>query len=242
LLKLRELGKKVASLEDFHAHHGRLFGILKTDVTKGVLETLVQSYDRLYHCFTFSDYQLVPTLEEYYYLVGLPVPDKIPFSGLEPVPKLSTIAATLHLGASVIKANLIVNGRLLGLSTNFLYKQASTFAEVAINDAFYSILALLIYGLVFFPNIDNFVDIHAIQIFLTRNPVPTLLANTYHSIHDRTLAGRGAVLCCAPLLYKWFTSQIPKTHSFIANLEDHSWSEKIMSLTPSDIVWYHCSL
>jgi len=211
------------------------------NATKGVFESLVQFYDPLYHYFTFPDYQLVPTLEEYSYLVGLPVLDKIPFSGLEPVPKLSTIAAALHLGASVIKKNFIVKGGIWGLPTKLLYQQASTFAEVASNNAFYSILALLIYGLVFFPNIDDFVDIHAIQIFLTKNPVPTLLANTYHSIHDRTLAGRGAVLCCTPLLYKWFISHLPQTHSFTANLENHSWSQKIMFSTPSDIVWYHAA-
>ena len=50
--------------------------------------------------------------------------------------------------------------------------------------SFHSILALLIYGLLLFPNIDNFVDINAIKIFLTKNLVPTLLADTYHSIYD----------------------------------------------------------
>ncbi|KAK2382937.1 hypothetical protein QL285_070443 [Trifolium repens] len=109
---------------------------------------------------------------------------------------------------------------------------------MASNDAFYSNLALLIYGLVLFPNIDNFVDINTIQIFLTKNPVPTLLADTYHSIHDRTSVGRGTIFCCTPLLYKWFISHLPQTHSRKANPGNLPWSQIIMSLTPSDIVWY----
>ncbi|KAK2381879.1 hypothetical protein QL285_069455 [Trifolium repens] len=110
---------------------------------------------------------------------------------------------------------------------------------MASNDAFYSNLALLIYGLVLFPYIDDFVDINTIQIFLTKNLVPTLLADTYHSIHDRTSVGRGTIFCCTPLLYKWFISHLPQTHSRKANPENLPWSQIIMSLTPSDIVWYH---
>jgi hypothetical protein len=216
-----------------------LLSLLRVNIAKGSLGTLVQFYDPLYHCFTFLDYQLVLTLEEYSYLVGLPILEKVPFSGLEHTPKPQTIANSLHLKTSIIQANLISRGGLLGLSTKFLYQQASTFAEMASNDAFYSNLALLIYGLVLFPNIDDFVDINTIQIFLTKNPVPTLLADTYHSIHDRTSVGRGTIFCCTPLLYKWFISHLPQTHSRKANPENLPWSQIIMSLTPSDIVWYH---
>ncbi|AES78817.2 hypothetical protein MTR_7g046110 [Medicago truncatula] len=241
LMNLRDLAVKVASPEDFHDRHGKLLGILWTNVEKGCLETLVQFYDPAYHCFTFPDYQLAPTLEEYSYLVGLPVLDEVPFTGLEPIPKAATIADALHLETSLIKTKLTIKGNLPSLPAKFLYQQASDFAEVNNVNAFYSILALLIYGLVLFPNVDNYVDIHAIQIFLTKNPVPTLLADMYHSIHDRNQVGRGTILGCAPLLYKWFTSHLPQTHSFQANPRNLSWSKRIMSLTPSDIAWYHAT-
>jgi hypothetical protein len=80
LTKLRKLGSLVSSPEDFRGHYGKLLSILKTNVEEGILNTLVQFYDPLYHCFTFPDFQLVPTLEEYSYLVGLPIPDKVPFT------------------------------------------------------------------------------------------------------------------------------------------------------------------
>ncbi|AES70998.2 hypothetical protein MTR_3g067340 [Medicago truncatula] len=228
LMNLRDLAVKVASPEDFHDRHGRLLGILWTNVEKGCLETLVQFYDPAYHCFTFPDYQLAPTLEEYSYLVGLPVLDEVPFTGLEPIPKAATIADALHLETSLIKTKLTIKGNLPSLPAKFLYQQASDFAEVNNVNAFYSILALLIYGLVLFPNVDNYVDIHAIQIFLTKEPCPHIVS-------------RGAILSCAPLLYKWFTSHLPQTHSFQANPRNLSWSKRIMSLTPSDIAWYHAT-
>ncbi|KAL5159112.1 hypothetical protein HKD37_15G043466 [Glycine soja] len=241
LLRLRELASLVSDPVDFQAHHGKLLRILRVDVEEGCLETLVQFYDPLYHCFTFPDYQLVPTLEEYSYLVGLPVPDKIPFHGFEPTPKPSDIAAALHLKTSIIQANLTSKGGLQGLPTHFLYQQASIFAEAASILAFHSILALLIYGLLLFPNIDNFIDINAIKIFLTKNPVPTLLADTYHSIHDRTQAGRGTISCCAPLLYQWFTFHLPQSRAFKTNDDKLSWPRRIMTLDPSDIVWYQAA-
>ena len=62
-----------------------------------VLKTLVQLYDPRYHCFTFLDYQLVPTLEEYSYLMGRPVLEEVPFSGLKETLNASTIAKALDL-------------------------------------------------------------------------------------------------------------------------------------------------
>ncbi|KAK2382708.1 hypothetical protein QL285_070225 [Trifolium repens] len=189
LTKLRKLGSLVSDPEDFRGRYGKLLSILKTNVEEGILNTLVQFYDPFYHCFTFPDYQLVPTLEGYSYWVGLPVSDKAPFNGLEEIPKSSAIAAALHLKTSDIAANITSKGGFQGLTSRFLFGKAFIFAEARSIDAFEAILALLIYGLVLFPNVDCFVDINAIRIFLIGNPVPTLLADTYHSIHHRTQKG-----------------------------------------------------
>ncbi|XP_050876209.1 uncharacterized protein LOC127079898 [Lathyrus oleraceus] len=164
---LRELGDLVISPIGFKDRYGILLSLLKTNITDGILATLVQFYDPLYHCFTFPDYQLMPILEEYSYLLGSPISD-----------------------------HMTTKGGILGLPTKFLIDKAHYFASMKSMDAFETILSLLIYGLVIFPNVDKFVDINAIKIFLIGNPIPTLLA-------DGLL-----------------------------------WSQKIMSLTHSDIEWY----
>ncbi|XP_040870574.1 uncharacterized protein [Glycine max] len=170
LLRLRELASLVSDPVDFQAHHGKLLRILRVDVEEGCLETLVQFYDPLYHCFTFPDYQLVPTLEEYSYLVGLPVPDKIPFHGFEPTPKPSDIAAALHLKTSIIQANLTSKGGLQGLPPT-----SST------------------------------------------NKPPYLLKQL------------------------WFTFHLPQSRAFKTNDDKLSWPRRIMTLDPSDIVWYQAA-
>ncbi|XP_050915101.1 uncharacterized protein LOC127130071 [Lathyrus oleraceus] len=105
-------------------------------------------------------------------------------------------------------------------------------------DAFEVILALLIYGLVLFPNVDDFVNINAIKIFLIGNPIPTLLADVYHSVHLRNYHKGGIIICCTTRLYKWFISYLPRSTAFIDLKDGLLWSQKIMPLTHSDIDWF----
>jgi hypothetical protein len=196
LESLRSLGDIITNPASFQSHHGKLLKILNTKLDEGILKTLVQFYDPRLHCFTFPDYQLVPTLEEYSYLVGLPILDIVPFSGLEGAPKASDIAKALHLKISDITDNLTTKGKekIQGITSKFLISKANIFVASKNTLAFESILALLVYGLLLFPNVNGFVDANAIQIFLTKNPVSTLLADTYHSIHHRTDKQGGTIL------------------------------------------------
>ena len=83
---------------------------MKTKMKDGFLFTLVQFYDPLYHCFTFPDYQLVPTLEEYSYLSGRPITCVVPFTGLEEEPKYHEFAAITHLKRYEIEDNMTTKG------------------------------------------------------------------------------------------------------------------------------------
>ena len=92
LKELRNLTSYVLDPLGFKARYGKLLSILTTQVDEGLMSVLVQFYDPLYRCFTFPDFQLLPTLEEYAYLVGIPILDHLPFSCLESVPTSQEIA------------------------------------------------------------------------------------------------------------------------------------------------------
>src|SRR3954462_7250497 len=235
--KLIELASSVQNPSNFRKSYGKLLPILNTHVGEGLLKTLVQYYDPVYRCFTFPDYQLVPTLEEYANLLGIPVSDKIPFNGLEAILKSHVIAASIHMKNFEVESNWTTKGNLPGLTSHFLIKKAFDFIETGSLIAFEAVLALLIYGLVLFPNVDNFVDINAIKIFLNGNPVPTLLGDMYFSVHSRNLQRGGLITCCVPLLYEWFVSHLPKSSTFWNMRDGLYWSQKIMSLTHTDIEW-----
>jgi hypothetical protein len=240
LTRLWELGNQVANPKKFRDRYGRLLDLIRVKVDDGILETLVQFYDPTYHCFNFPDYQLVTTLKEYSYWFNLPVSKEVPVNGLEPAPKEATIAKALHLKPSdIVQPHFTIKNNFQGLTAKFLYRKASDFAKAKKTDAFETVLALLIYGLFLFPNMDSFVDINAIKIFLTNNPIPTLFADTYHSIHHRQRQKGGTIVCCAPLLYKWFASHLPKAVFSKTDTGKASWSERLMPLTSADIVWAH---
>src|SRR3954470_3094043 len=74
------------------------------------------------------------------------------------------------------------------------------------------------------------------KIFLSKNPVPTLLGDLLHSINARVTKRRGCVLGCIPLLHRWFISHLPR--SSIKNEEGLTWIQRIMEISYDDIIWY----
>ncbi|XP_058784525.1 uncharacterized protein LOC131659334 [Vicia villosa] len=166
---------------------------------EGILFTLIQFYDPLYHCFTFPDYQLLPTLKEYACIIGLPITGRIPFTSLEEDTKIHDITKFTHLRKDEIEKNMVTKGGLPGLPAQFLIEKSLTFSKERKVDDSEAVFVLLVYRLFLFPNIDNFVDMNVIK----GNLVPTLLGKTYYSIHLRNYYGKGMITCCTPLLYKW---------------------------------------
>ena len=70
-------------------------------------------------------------------------------------------------------------------------------------NAFYAVIALLIFGIVMFPSgEEEFLEEYAVNVFVSRkNPVPALVADVLYHLHVRHEKKRGVVLCCTPLLY-----------------------------------------
>ncbi|KAI5431054.1 hypothetical protein KIW84_035273 [Lathyrus oleraceus] len=103
--ELRSLTSFVLDPFEFKARHGKLLSIIATQVDEGLMSVLVQFYDPLYRCFTFPDFQLLPTLEEYAHLVGIPILHQLSFSGLERVPFSQEIVDRLHINVFDIGAH-----------------------------------------------------------------------------------------------------------------------------------------
>lgn len=97
------------------------------------------------------------------------------------------------------------------------------------------ILALIVFGIVLFPNMVDFVDTAAINIFWdVKNqdvdPMPALLVDIYYTLnvcHDKE---KGTLRCCIPLLYKWFISHIYKDIGMVKTKGNHAWDQNLMSL------------
>ncbi|KAI5409998.1 hypothetical protein KIW84_055461 [Lathyrus oleraceus] len=206
--QLKDLVSELPDQAQFIKKHGSLLNLVTTGFKEDMMRVLFQFFDPKHHCFTFPDYQLVPTLEECSRLLGIPILDQTPFSGLERIPKSEEVAAALHMTKSDIETNWVTRSGVKGLLAKFLINKAREFLKVMNVHAFEDVLALLIYGLVLFPNPDQFIDMNAIKIFLTHNPVPTLLGDILHSLH-----------------------------TLLKNDQNLKWYQRIMSLSHSDIRW-----
>ena len=106
--------------------------------------------------------------------------EKTPFTGWEKTLRPEEIVAALHLTKEEVMTNWETRSGAKGFLTKFLVGNANYFWDSLDFKAFEDILTLLIYGLVLFLNSDSFVDVNAIKIFISRNPVPTLLGDILH--------------------------------------------------------------
>ena len=87
LAQLIELVSKVPDTSSFVRRHGHLLSLVTTMLDEQMMSVLFQFFDPLHHCFTFPDYQLVPTLEEFSGLLGISILEQTPFTGLEIAPR-----------------------------------------------------------------------------------------------------------------------------------------------------------
>ncbi|XP_050897724.1 uncharacterized protein LOC127104587 [Lathyrus oleraceus] len=236
---LQDLSARVEDHDGFRKRNGNLLSLMKLKVDSMALSVLSYFYDPTYHCFTFLDYQLSLTLEEFTYIAGIPIRNKVPFIGGKEVPKSHIIGASLHVPKAEEENGLTTKGGISGFPIKYLVERASRYANMGSNDVFEEILTLMIYGILLFPSFKDFVDMDAIQVFMTCNSVPTLLGDVYYSIHFRTEKKGGWVCCCAPILYKWFISHLPQ--STLYNKDNLMWSKSLMALTNGDIVWYNAA-
>ncbi|XP_050908879.1 uncharacterized protein LOC127122616 [Lathyrus oleraceus] len=222
---------------NFGKNYGNLLSILNQRVDHTTLVTLAQFYDLPLRCFTFQDFQLAPMLEEFERLVRIPMKNKPLFEGIDESLPLEIIASMLHMDEKEVEANLETKGNTKGFSLSFLLERAHTLLKAESWDACYSAIVLAIYGIVLFPNMDGFIDMVVICVFLTGNPIPTLLADVYYYMSHSYTKKKGMIACCAPLLYQWFLEHLPKTGAWVEQT-DVSWPQRLGSLRSEDLSRY----
>lgn len=238
--KLIEFRKEIKSMYKFVSKYGGILDLLDVKVNYSALAALAQYYDPPLRCFTFRDFQLTPTIEEFERILGWPLKDNLPFLNLgeELIPEKLAEALYMPINEVILllKNNGILKSKLQEKATDLSTKKED-------QDSFNAILALLIFGVVLFPsNDDNYIASYAINVFLAKNPVPTLVADVLYHHHVRYGKKKGIVLCCTPLLFKWLQSHMPQRGPWLTTLEDIPWPQKLDALTPEAVNWYTPSI
>ena len=118
--QLKDLASRISDTYSFIRRHGQLLSLVISKLDEQMMSVLFQFFDLVHHCFTFPDYQLVPTLEEFYDLLGISILEKTPFIGLEETPRPEDIALALHLKRADVVSNWETRSGVEGFLSKFL--------------------------------------------------------------------------------------------------------------------------
>ena len=122
--QLKEIASRIPENSPFTERHGRLLNLVTSNTDEDMVKVLFQFFDPLHHCFTFPDYQLVPTLEELSQLLRIPILIQLPFNGTESDPNPEEIAQALHLQPSDITTNWETRSDVKGFLAKFFFEKA----------------------------------------------------------------------------------------------------------------------
>ncbi|XP_014499693.1 uncharacterized protein LOC106760779 [Vigna radiata var. radiata] len=224
------------------------------EVQLSAITTLVRYYDSLLRCFTFQDFQLAPTIEEFEHILGFPLEGTSPYQHLEHHASIPTIAAIMKLHPKDLEEKMVTRNQVRGLTQGYLELYLHHLADKEEWEAFMDVLALTIYGIVLFPKIEDFVYYTTIDVFVAKktrseNPVTVVLANVYGTMsfcHERK--GK-KILCCLPALYAWMTACMFKgpvdvrypsedlSHQGLKGKGGNEWAQFLVGLNEWKVKW-----
>jgi len=212
---LREIVQQMKTIQKnaFKKRHGNLLRLLNVEVQASVVTALAQYYDPPLRCFTFQDFQLAPTIKEFEQIMGLSMEDKVPYRHSEQHASISTLAGILKVHPAELEGKMASKGNSKGIPQGYLEGHLRRLAEKEVGGTFMDVLALTLYGVILFPNMENFVDQIALDVFVaykihSESPVTAILADVYGSLNLCHTLKRKKMLCCVPMLYVWFISRI----------------------------------
>lgn len=227
----------------FILRYGNILDLLKFPIQVEVIIALAQFYDPPLTCFTFQDFQLAPTLEEFGKLLDPPRKKNGPYQGIGQFVKPEDLAMTLNIPIDDLLLHEKENRESPGLKIIYLEIVAQGFTNTEKGESFGDALTLLIFGLIIFQNMDNFIDYTAISVFwVVKNqgmdPAPAHLIDVYYTMYTRHHKNIGLLRYCIPLLYSWLASHLYEDIYMIKSMKSHEWSQKLVSLTKNSILWY----
>ncbi|KAH1221532.1 hypothetical protein GmHk_12G034926 [Glycine max] len=212
---IKELGRLMEPLQmqAFRKTYGKILELTIAEVSIEAIASITQYYDQPLRCFTFRDFQLVPTIEEFEEILGRPIGGRKPYLFSDCLPSLSRIATVVKDSTRGLDRVKQTRNGIAGLPRKYLEDKARDMANREDWVPFMDVLALLIFGVVLFPNVDGLVDLAAIDAFLVyrhskESSVVAVLADLFDTFDRRCEKSSARIICCLPALYVWLVSHL----------------------------------
>ena len=96
---LKELGQLMGQLQRqaFRKAYGKIWDLTMAEVSTEAIASLAQYYDQPLRCFTFGDFQLTPTVEEFEEILGCPLEGRKPYLFSRFYPSLARISKIVQI-------------------------------------------------------------------------------------------------------------------------------------------------
>ena len=213
-LKIRAIwrGWSTGRKASYMSQYGNVLQLTELPVSENMIKAALHFWDPRRRCFNFNGIDLVPTVEEYRRLLGLPKDARAMV--FQPKPQKSCkrgLASFLGYGGLYKEArNIIVQPDGKEIIPWECIEEA---LQGAIEDRVHSHLTLAVYGLVIFPTtpgaIDGAVFELVDQVIKGADPTPAILAETIRSLSFLRTHGTGRFMGCLPLLCTWLKGHLP---------------------------------
>ncbi|KAH1215079.1 hypothetical protein GmHk_13G036310 [Glycine max] len=180
---IKELGRLMEPLQmqAFRKTYGKILELTIAEVSIEAIVSLTQYYDQPLRCFTFGDFQLVPTIEEFEEILGCPLGGRKPYLSSGCLPSLSRIATVVKdLARGLDRIKQTRNG-IAGLPQKYLEDKARDLAAI-----------------------DAFLAYHHSK----ESPVVAVLADLFDTFDRRCEKSSARIICCLPALCVWLVSHL----------------------------------
>ena len=126
---------------------------------------------------------------------------------------MARVAKVVKISAQELNRLKQNRNGVVGITRQRLEEKAKALADQGEWTSFIDVLALLVFGIAHFPNVEGLVDLAAIDAFLAyhhskESPVVAIFANAYDTFDWRCEKRSARIVYCAPTLYVWLVSHI----------------------------------
>lgn len=241
----------------FERVYGNILQLLQLDIQEDAVKALSQFYDPDIRCFIFEDFQLSPTLEEYEQILGFSRSESVPYQCRGRYYSDQRLSLLLQVGVGDLKVQKERKNRIMGFPLSYFEALMKSHAQADRWGPFKQLLALTVFGIVLFPQVENFIDETAIGVFLAFiskdnpiNPVPAVLADTYYSFTHHRVLGKKKIACSLHVLYAWFLNHFIAHKNQATNLLEYAmgcevevksaqeWVHTLGSFNALKVRWY----
>ena len=131
LASLCKLGQRMDQVQRqaFSKVYGKIWDLAMKEVSAEAIASLTQYYDQSLRCFTFGDFQLAPTIEEFKGILGCPLGGRKPYLFSRFFPSMAKIAKVVKISEQELDRVKQKRNGVVGIPRKRLEEKAEALAN-----------------------------------------------------------------------------------------------------------------